>query len=387
MDIPLAPSPSPSPAGSRRARRRSRRPSRSNNENSAPLNKGASRAVNRFGFKQRRLPAADAPAPEEDQAASLRGAPVDVLALIEGAFGDLDAAQALLKLKPTAGQFEFKAKIAELQDVNKQLKAGLSDNIKRCRAIGEALAPAQEEVNGRLTALAEQLVGERAATERLRADLDAAQTRNTERSKQVSGLREEVEAAKQRVETLLGEAEAATQRADAAEDTGRQQSAEIGTLRAELDELRSACDAHVTAAAEAARKAEESEAAHATERAEAERVLQELKQSAASREQELSAECTAAAASARELQASLAATSAERDGLAAAKESLGREHAALSETCASKSADVERLRAELESTSAQLRQKDVDLRESIQSFTAMQRENTEQLNQARTRPL
>ena len=50
--------------------------------------------------------------------------------------GDLDEAYAVLKQKQTAPQFEFKAKIDNLQGQVKTLKETLAEQIKRARRVG-----------------------------------------------------------------------------------------------------------------------------------------------------------------------------------------------------------------------------------------------------------
>eukprot|EP00929_Paragymnodinium_shiwhaense_P107565 TRINITY_DN7372_c0_g1_i1.p1 TRINITY_DN7372_c0_g1~~TRINITY_DN7372_c0_g1_i1.p1 ORF type:complete len:541 (-),score=151.93 TRINITY_DN7372_c0_g1_i1:225-1847(-) len=82
---------------------------------------------------------------------------VNLLSLASGILGDPDSCLQLLRAKPSAGKFEFRAKISELSEQVRQMKGALADNRQRQRELLQALGAVEGDVNCQLRNLAGEL--------------------------------------------------------------------------------------------------------------------------------------------------------------------------------------------------------------------------------------
>ena len=398
------PPPPPPSASPRRPRRRSDRhnlpadgvlaPNSAAENSPLPLSVGRKRPtpreVTRFGFKKRALPKeAGASSDDGASAAGAPGAPVMLSALVDEVLGDLNEQLPLLRTKLTASRHEFKAQIVELTDLVKQLKAALAAQLKKGKALAEAVAPLQEEMNGRLHALDVEATKQRQLAERGEAEGRALSQRVEERGKRLAEMRD---AAAKAADELAATTKAAADEAARADSTEAQLcevEAGLAAARAELEELRTksaeAAEA-AEAAATAARDAAECAAREAAEAAEAHGTAA---REAAGREAELSKERDAEAAAKREHEASLEALRAEKTSLDEAHAALTREHNSLSESAAAQGARLQSAEERLAEKTAMLAQKDADLRDSMSTVASMQNDHTAALarEQARAQAL
>lgn len=354
------------------------------------------RALNRFGFKKRALTvvavgggaggAALADGAPADGGLAAGGRPIDLVALADSTMGDFEEVSKVLRLKMMGSSWEFKAKIAELQEHVRTLKSALSEQIKRGRRLkDEVLAPVAEEVNGRLRSLAEEAAGQRSLADRVKDELVGVKQRCEERGRKNAELREAAVTRQKELEAHERRADAEKRRAD---DTTAKLTAAEGELKATreaLEALRTEHDAQGTAAAAAATAAATEAERLAAALAERGEALEAAKRDGAQREAELSGARDTHTARADAAEAKLAEASANLDRLRGAHEALTQTHASMSETAAATRAKLEAVEGVLEEKSATLSQKDEDLRESIRTVTQLQRDNSDMISHERQR--
>eukprot|EP00913_Durusdinium_trenchii_P002191 g2023.t1 len=82
----------------------------------------------------------------------------DVHTLLRRTIGDPDDVLAVLKLKPTAGKYDFKDKIADLQAMICPLKNALSDQRLKAKALVDALLSMESGINNQLQTSAQEVV-------------------------------------------------------------------------------------------------------------------------------------------------------------------------------------------------------------------------------------
>lgn len=316
--------------------------------------------------------------------------PVDLMAMVADTFGDPDVVLPLLRMKPTAGKYDFKDRIADLQDMIQPLKTALSDQRQRAKALTDTLESAQGEINSRMSSLSAQLSVQRAAASRLEAALTTARREADERGRRNEELRETLAASRREQEKARKHGESQAGRATAAEALVREKDADLAALRKEVEEARGATRLQQVAAAEASRQLEScradcrlrvDEAAELLRRQmdDAARDHQQMVFVAQQREAELTTELSTSSLRARDLESQLAATARARDEALQAHANALREAQQAAEAVAEQRVEMQARLLEMDSL---LEQKDAHLRESIQSlkFTHQaQLENKEEL--------
>jgi kinesin family protein C1 len=394
MEVFADPSLPPVASPARKTRRLSARdenaaPSSAISDGGRPSAKKAT-PLNRFGFKKRPLPvvaiAAGTAQGEAVAHGMASGQPIDLVGLVDATLGDLDAAHAVLRMKVTGNQFDFKAKIADLQDQVKTLKATLSEQIKRGRRLGpEVLAPVQEEVNGRLRSLAETAATQRGLADRANEELASVHQRAEERGKRVQELREAGETMEQELRAHEMRADAEGRRADRAEGELRTRDEELAASRRDAEERRKANSAQEEAAAAAAVAANAEETRLSDLLAGVQKAFDDFRAESQTRETEIGAARDAETARAAAAEMGLAEAAAARDSLKESERSLREDHTALGELSAATRATLESVKAQLEEKTKDLAQKDSDLRDSIKTVTQMQIDNAAVIQHERQR--
>lgn len=212
--------------------RRTKRPSRGtrNDENANPTPPGGKLThmrgelpPNRFGFKTQC--AASSPAAASEAAdATFDEAFTELTRVFDECLGDLDAATPLLKTRTLVGKLDFtqaKAKVAELRDLVKQLKAALAEQLKRARLLYPAVAEFQKELKARLCSQTQAFAASRDEVEKLNFDLSISQKRAEEQGRQIEELRNKTEELARRETEALQAAHELGERAEQAEGTVR----------------------------------------------------------------------------------------------------------------------------------------------------------------------
>lgn len=381
MHSPLPPKSGATPGSRRRKGSRSRK----SNENAAPRGSNVP-TPNRFGFKKRLGSVAATPPAtlgQLDEAAL--AAPVDLVGLAGGVLGDLDGYARIIRTRPVASQYDFKARISEMTDMHKQVKEALKEMVKRGRELGPLFAPAQEEINARLLSMASDLGTIHAAHARSHAALEAATARGESLDHLSKGLRAELDATSASEARLKQRSAEEGVRADAAEASLASCEEQLRTMTALAEEREQQRDAQEEAAAGTARRAEEAAEEAAAAQAALEERLATACAEAADTQARLQSALDASTARAAELETALRSLEAGHGTLSAAHEELRAGHAATCETLAVAEATLTRVQAELESTATQLAQKDADLRASITSVMQIQADNAAQVRNERER--
>jgi chromosome segregation ATPase len=391
--------PLPSPRVNSSRRRKSSRARRSN-ENAAPPSANLpTTPINRFGFKKRANASASqmlSAQEEEPFYEPVPTAPVELVSMLEGALGDLDAYAAIIRTRPVANQYDFKARISEMTDMHKQTKDALKDLVRRGRGLPLLLTTAQEEVNARLEAMAQELGTTRASHAHVKRELSSARTHGDDLSLASQQLQADLLAARAALEALQPQCDLEAGRADAAEtklrlcerdlERATALAAATETARAELAAAAERARAeHDAAAAEAARQLAEHSAARAEREAELSAELAELRGEAQGTQESLEGALDESRARMAELDASMAKLTAEHAAVSAAHASLKTSSAATAQTLAEKEGTLIRVQTELEAVSSQMEKKEADLRASIQSVMQIQKDNTEQAQSERQR--
>ena len=343
-------------------------------------------ALNRFGFKKRALPVVQVTGSAAGSAGSQAFSPVDLMTPLNETLGDLDEAYAVLKQKQTAPQFEFKAKIDNLQGQVKTLKETLAEQIKRARRVGpEVIAPLQEEVNGTFQKLYEEAGTQRGLADRANEELASVKQRSEERGQKIAELQKQAEIAKKRLQELEAKASSEKSRADVAEASLATRDQELEASEEECRELTAAGEAAAEAASAAAEEASDEIGRLSFELNETSKKLEDTKAAAEKTEADLTAARDGETSRAETAEKSLAATNAELTSLKESHSNLTKEHATTSEGAAGTRAKLEATEAMLEEKRNELSRKETDLREAIQNVSKMQADHSSALQNERNR--
>lgn len=379
-----------SPRG--RTRRRSGRRS-GGLENAAPPS-----ATTRFGFKKRAAIARAAEAtpnlePDgEGGWTEAAGPPVDLETEFCAAPASIEAAKALLKIKATADKYDYKAKQAELTDHNKQLKGAVLESVRRDDSLRQNVVAAQDQINGRLRALAEGLGVQTTANSKLRLELSESRRTGEDQKTSLAKQRKDCASAKTDNDALRLSKQEVTDRAEVAEASLAERDAQVASLQEEGEALSLAKQSGEEQNALLVQAASDTEAEHTQEREQASSEHAEWRAEAEARELRLSAAHEAETQRTATLETQLATTTTARDALevkhAAVSEqhtALSAVHAALVEREAAGSAKLTVLEESLAQKDAALATKDADLRASIQSISQMREDHKEVLTHERDR--
>ena len=382
-----------SPRG--RTRRRSGRRS-GGLENAAP----PSQSVTRFGFKKRAAiarAAQETPIPEtegedEPRWTDAAGPPVDLETEFCAAPASIEAAKALLKIKATADKYDYKAKQAELTDHNKQLKGAVLESVRRDDSLRNHVVAAQDQINGRLKALAEGLGVQTAANNKLRLELSESRRKGEDQRTSLAKQRKDCASAKADNDALRLSKQEVPDRAEGAEAQLKERDAQVASLQQEGEALSLAKQSGEEQNALLVQRASDTEAKHTQEREQASSEHAQWRSEAEAREASLTDEYKAEQARTATLETQLATTTAARDALeekhtamSAQHTALSGQHATLVEREAAGSAKLTVLEESLAQKDAVLAQKDADLRASIQSISQMQKDHREEVTHERDR--
>ena len=349
----------------------------------------------RWGYKKRPITEVVPVATTEPNAASSDAVasaprqtytPVDLVMVVSQTLGDLDEAQATLKLKVAGSDLDRKAKLANSLEVVKQLKGALAAQIKSARGLGpDVLLPLQEDINGQLRELSEQASVQQSAATLAKKELAETRARLDDKGKKYAEkvaanelMQKELTAHEER-----GDAEA--RRADRAEASLAKRDEELLAAQEEVKELTASKEAAAVDAAAAASASAKAAEATASEIAELKASLETLKAESTAALAEMTGLRDAEVARAEAAEKALASTSSELASLQAAHASLVSEHKEVSEERVALKAKLESVSSQLEEKASTLIQKDADLRDSIKNVTEMQKANQEVIAHERTR--
>eukprot|EP00964_Phaeocystis_antarctica_P020068 scaffold11081_cov61-Phaeocystis_antarctica.AAC.3 len=379
-----------SPRG--RTRRRSGRRS-GGLENAAPPS-----ATTRFGFKKRAAIARAAEAtpnlePDgEGGWTEAAGPPVDLETEFCAAPASIEAAKALLKIKATADKYDYKAKQAELTDHNKQLKGAVLESVRRDDSLRQNVVAAQDQINGRLRALAEGLGVQTTANSKLRLELSESRRTGEDQKTSLAKQRKDCASAKSDNDALRLSKQEVTDRAEVAEASLAERDAQVASLQEEGEALSLAKQSGEEQNALLVQAASDTEAEHTQEREQASSEHAEWRAEAEARELRLSAAHEAETQRTATLETQLATTTTARDALEVKHTAVNEQHTALSavhaalvEREAAGSAKLTVLEESLAQKDAALATKDADLRASIQSISQMREDHKEVLTHERDR--
>jgi hypothetical protein len=290
-------------------------------------------------------------------------APVNVLAAVEDALGDLDALHELLEPRPVPrlnswDLNKFKSEYPELMEKVKELKLALRSQIERAKRARGEVGPLQEEIAQRFASLAKEVSEQRAAADLANTELVTERRKAEQRAKTIVELKASIEALSADLTEAKQKVANEGLRANTAEASLRERSEDLQSALSAGEDLRVAKDAAAAAAEEAA----------ATASAEIERLvaafsattatLEGTRAAAAEKEAELTASLDAQRARTAELEKQLGIALAEASMLMEAKAALDKAHANLSETAAVTRATLESTQKQLDEKSATLLQKD-----------------------------
>ncbi|CAK9074869.1 unnamed protein product [Durusdinium trenchii] len=185
----------------------------------------------------------------------------DVHTLLRRTIGDPDDVLAVLKLKPTAGKYDFKDKIADLQAMICPLKNALSDQRLKAKALVDALLSMESGINNQLQTSAQEVVMLRKAVSEANERLCFADKEITALRTEQKQLRCSTEEGK-RHEELLGEKLS-------------EMSSRTSRLEQDLEEARKIARSYSEDAAKYKRRCEEMGEKHKTQMEEAQEQLVE----------------------------------------------------------------------------------------------------------------
>ncbi|CAE7196950.1 KIN14C [Symbiodinium natans] len=193
----------------------------------------------RFGFKLRAAQPKMAQAAKKDAPDSSRS--VDLQKVLRETYGDPDCILPVLKLKPTAGKYDFKDKIADLQAMICPLKNALSDQRLKAKALAEALVAAEQDVNAKLRSSKDEL---KEAAAQLFAVQKEAEGREavlakklSQESSRVFRLQRDLEEARATASGNAEDAASARRRCEEMSERHRRQTEEAAAfLRGQVDE-------------------------------------------------------------------------------------------------------------------------------------------------------
>lgn len=173
--------------------------------------------------------------------------PVTLLHLLDSVLGDPDASLPLLRAKPAVPKYDFKGRIMELLNMNKALKSAIIEQREKHKALIDAIAPVQVDINLRLRTMAgelamvrQQLHERSIITEELQQAVRAVwrEESEQERNKGVGGI------ARQEMEVLQKCCVAESNRANAAEALLHERDLAMADMRHKLDEANAAERVH-----------------------------------------------------------------------------------------------------------------------------------------------
>ena len=381
-----APLPSPKVNSSRR--RKSSKARRSNENTAPPSSNLPTPPVNRFGFKKRpnaSITQTLSAQEEEPGAETALSAPVELVSLLQGSLGDLDAYAAIIRTRPVANQYDFKARISEMTDMHKQTKEALKDLVRRSRGIPSLLATVQEEINTRIEAMAHDLGATRATYNHCRRELDAARQRGDELALTSQQLQSDLEQTKVSMDEVQQQLTHETSRADIAEINLSKCQKDLEEASALAAENKKSHDEANEKALELSRKLKESDEARANETAALQAELSKVTQTSETTKKNLTEALEESRARVTELETAFSKLSAEHEEMGGQYDTLKVSNAATVQSLAEKESTLARLQIELETANVQLEKKDADLRASIQSVMQIQKDNTEQAQSERQR--
>ncbi|CAJ1329433.1 unnamed protein product [Effrenium voratum] len=210
----------------------------------------------RFGFKPRSLPTKLEEKAKKDEASPEE---VDLQGLLRRTIGDPDDVLPVLRLKPTAGKYDFKDKIADLQAMINPLKNAVSDQRLKARALIEALLGTERGINDQLRESAQEAAS-------LRHDV-------TEVNDRLHSTQQELTALRAEHSRLKNNAEGAKRREVSLAEQLKEASSQAAKLQKDLEEQRKAAQAHSEDAARYKRKCEELGDRHRAQMEEAAELL------------------------------------------------------------------------------------------------------------------
>eukprot|EP00418_Pyrodinium_bahamense_P071791 CAMPEP_0179091452 /NCGR_PEP_ID=MMETSP0796-20121207/41777_1 /TAXON_ID=73915 /ORGANISM="Pyrodinium bahamense, Strain pbaha01" /LENGTH=327 /DNA_ID=CAMNT_0020789043 /DNA_START=49 /DNA_END=1032 /DNA_ORIENTATION=- len=256
-------------------------------------------------------------------------APIALMPLLDNTLGDPDAKLHLLRAKPAAPRYDFKGRINELTEQNRQLRSALAEEREKRKQLADSLSNAEADINWRLRTVAGEAAGIRRQldSQGKLAEMVQDAVRSVLRDSAGGGqdsavrLREEEPGAERseleaQLEALRRCCSVETSRASRAELLLGEREEELARARQELQELHQALRterrsgaARADAALERARVATElvRDAGGLLQQQadEAEERFRDLSTAAEHREEELAAELAQALARNRALEAQL----------------------------------------------------------------------------------
>lgn len=313
----------------------------------------------RFGFKPRSLHEpqdrdieASVAVPRVQDSLCKGSNSLDLMDLVNQALGDPDEMLPVLRLKPTAGKYDFKDKISDLQDMIRPLKNAVSEQRQRHLSLMEALRPIEEEINSRLQRTSEELVEKRLQLQQTTQELSTSRREAADRSITIADLLGNLEAERRQLVLLQEQKSVEGRRADVAElslaAAQRELEArarEAAEWKAEAEALRLACNQQVGEAAELLRRQIEDAA----------KDRQALLASSKALETELQAELVASKANAVNLQGQLDACAAARHCAESRVEVLDKQVTSLeSDLCEAREESLRRFGEQQETHKAEL---------------------------------
>ena len=371
--------------------RKSRQRRSAANENTTPAQKLVSaatsvRATNRFGFNKRKVPVISVTSSGYGlPALSHREAGIDLSAHVNETLGDLDAALPLLRLKTTASQYDFKAKIADLADHVKQLKHALSEQLKGGQKLKEILGSAQGELTARLQGLGDQAAQLSDEAERLRSEVKGVQQRADERGRRVQELRTSNQLLKEQEALHAENIAVQTLRSEKAEGMLAACESTLAQAQGCVEKLSAENHAHEEAQVRSAQQVRELGEQQQRELDAASKELYSVRTVAQHQENGLKLELESEVTRVKELSAQLETSSTAQKELNDSLGKLQKEQRILMDSCAGQRAKLESAETQLAEKTSLLQQKDEDLRNSIQTVTQMQRDNITQRESERQR--
>eukprot|EP00933_Yihiella_yeosuensis_P035957 TRINITY_DN2964_c0_g1_i2.p1 TRINITY_DN2964_c0_g1~~TRINITY_DN2964_c0_g1_i2.p1 ORF type:complete len:1189 (-),score=319.24 TRINITY_DN2964_c0_g1_i2:408-3974(-) len=169
---------------------------------------------------------------------------IDLQAIVSNTLGDLEPeVQRCLKLKPTAGKYDFKDRIADLESIIAPLKNVILEQRKRCRLLTDHLNAEQEKVNEHLRSSGVTASSQRGALEEARDEIGALRKETADRSASQRKLRADLEKANRELHPLREKTASESRRADSAEALLVQARLDIVTQSKRADDAEAQCEA------------------------------------------------------------------------------------------------------------------------------------------------
>jgi len=153
----------------------------------------------RFGFKPKMVKtvAPVGSGPPEPHATPTERLPVlDLQTLLRRTLGDPDEVLPVLRLKPTAGKYDFKDKIQDLQAMIGPLKNALSDQRLKAKALVDALLSMESGIEQKLQSSMDEVTGLQSALNEVTGQLTLAQRELQQLRQELPQLRQAAEQSK-----------------------------------------------------------------------------------------------------------------------------------------------------------------------------------------------